>query len=33
MASSFATASDSTGAMPVVDQPSNQPPLLAQPHA
>jgi hypothetical protein len=33
MASSFATASDSTGAMPVVDQPSSQPPLLAQPHA
>jgi Ca2+-binding RTX toxin-like protein len=32
MASSFATASDSTGAMPVVDQ-SSQPPLLAQPHA
>jgi hypothetical protein len=33
MASSFATASDSTGAMPVVDQPTSQPPLLAQPHA
>jgi RTX calcium-binding nonapeptide repeat (4 copies) len=33
MASSFATASDSTGAMPVVDPPSSQPPLLAQPHA
>jgi hypothetical protein len=32
MASSFATASDSTGAMPIVDQ-SSQPPLLAQPHA
>ncbi len=33
MASSFVTASDSTGAMPVVDQPTSQPPLLAQPHA
>jgi hemolysin type calcium-binding protein len=32
MASSFATASGSTGAMPIVDQ-SSQPPLLAQPHA
>ncbi len=33
MASSFATASGSTGAMPIVDQHSSQPPLLAQPHA
>jgi len=33
MASSFATASGSTGAMPIVDQHTNQPPLLAQPHA
>jgi Ca2+-binding RTX toxin-like protein len=33
MASSFVTASDSTGAMPVVDQPTSPPPLLAQPHA
>jgi Ca2+-binding RTX toxin-like protein len=33
MASSFVTASDSTGAMPVADQPSSQPPLLTQPHA
>ncbi len=33
MASSFVTASDSTGAMPVVDQQASQPPLLAQPHA
>jgi Ca2+-binding RTX toxin-like protein len=33
MASSFVTASDSTGAMPIVDQQASQPPLLAQPHA
>jgi Ca2+-binding RTX toxin-like protein len=33
MASSFATASGSTGAMPIVDQQTSQPPLLAQPHA
>jgi Ca2+-binding RTX toxin-like protein len=33
MASSFVTASDSSGAMPLVDHQANQPPLLAQPHA
>ena len=33
MASSFAAASGSAGAMPVAEQPSSQPPLLAQPHA
>jgi RTX calcium-binding nonapeptide repeat (4 copies) len=33
MASSFVAASDSTGAMPVVDQQASQPPLVAQPHA
>jgi Ca2+-binding RTX toxin-like protein len=33
MASSFVTASDSTGAMPIADQPASQPPLLTQPHA
>jgi len=33
MASSFVTASDSTGAMPIVDQSASQPPLLTQPHA
>jgi Ca2+-binding RTX toxin-like protein len=33
MASSFVTAGDGHGATPVSDQPSNQPPLLAQPHA
>jgi Ca2+-binding RTX toxin-like protein len=32
MASSFVTAGDGHGATPVADQPSNQPPLLAQPH-
>ena len=32
MASSFVTASDSTGAMPIVDQSASQP-LLTQPHA
>jgi Ca2+-binding RTX toxin-like protein len=33
MASSFVTAGDSQGGMPIADQASNQPPLLAQPHA
>jgi len=33
MASSFVTAGDSQGATPITDQSSNQPPLLAQPHA
>ena len=33
MASSFVTASDSAGAMPIVDQQASQPPLLTQPHA
>jgi hypothetical protein len=33
MASSFVTASDSQGATPVTDHSSNQPPLLALPHA
>ena len=33
MASSFVTAGDGHGAMPIADPPSNQQPLLAQPHA
>jgi Ca2+-binding RTX toxin-like protein len=33
MASSFVEAGDGHGATPVTDQPANQPPLLAQPHA
>ena len=33
MASSFVTAGDAQGATPIADQQSNQPPLLAQPHA
>jgi Ca2+-binding RTX toxin-like protein len=33
MASSFVSAGDGQGAMPVADPPSNQQPLLAQPHA
>jgi hypothetical protein len=33
MASSFVTAGDSQGGMPIADQASSQPPLLAQPHA
>ena len=33
MASSFAPASDSHGGMQVAEQPQNQPPLLASPHA
>jgi Ca2+-binding RTX toxin-like protein len=33
MASSFVTAGDGNGGTPIADQPSNQAPLLAQPHA
>jgi hypothetical protein len=33
MASSFVTAGDGHGGSPVADQPSNQQPMLAQPHA
>jgi hypothetical protein len=33
MASSFVTAGDGHGATPIADHPSNQPPLLTQPHA
>ena len=33
MASSFVTAGNAQGATPIADQQSNQPPLLAQPHA
>jgi Ca2+-binding RTX toxin-like protein len=33
MASSFVTAGDGNGAMPIAAQPQSQPPLLAQPHA
>jgi Ca2+-binding RTX toxin-like protein len=33
MASSFVTAGDGHGVTPIADHPSNQPPLLTQPHA
>jgi hypothetical protein len=33
MASSFVAASDGHGPTPITDHPSNQPPLLTQPHA
>jgi hypothetical protein len=33
MASSFVTAGEGSGGTPFSDQPSSQPPLLAQPHA
>jgi Ca2+-binding RTX toxin-like protein len=33
MASSFVTAGDSHGELPITGQPASQPPLLAQPHA
>jgi hypothetical protein len=33
MASSFVAAGDGHGAAPVADQPSNEPPMLAPPHA
>ena len=33
MASSFVTAGDAPGTTPITDQPSNQQPLLTQPHA
>jgi hypothetical protein len=33
MASSFVAAGDAHGTTPITDQPSNQQPLLTQPHA
>jgi hypothetical protein len=33
MASTFVTAGDAHGAAPIADPPSNQQPLLTQPHA